>query len=159
MQLHNMIIILATVGLLLTACGNTTAQTPTPTSTTDIPATPIQGPAVISNDGAITAWTYLGHESVMSHPSPADNVREFGDSKSRAWLVEKDNGYELVWDVNQCATQPVVVIAHTSLDLWPGESVRPDCEAMGVFHLITITTEITTPLDQWTLTLHPPSRG
>lgn len=159
MQLHNTIIIMTTVGLLLTACGNTTAQTPNPTSATDTTLTPIQGPAVISNDGAITAWEYLGHESVTAEPASADKVREFGDSRNSAWLVENEQGYELIWDALPCSTQPVVVIAEASLDLWPGESVRPDCEAMGVFHLITITTEITTPLDQWTLTLHPPSRG
>ena len=157
MQLHNTIIILATVGLLLTACGNTTAQNPNPTPTTDIPATPIQGPAVISNDGAITAWAYLGHESVTAEPASADKVSEFGDSRNSARLAETEKGYELIWDALPCSTQPIVVIAEASLDLWPGESVRPDCDAMAVVHLMTITTEITTPLDQWTLTLHPPS--
>ncbi|MEM8532381.1 MAG: hypothetical protein AAGF95_16165, partial [Chloroflexota bacterium] len=138
---------------------NTTAQTPNPTSAPDTTSAPIQGPTVISNDGAITNWEYFGHESVMSPPSPADNVREFGDRMEPAWLAETDEGYELVWGATQCATQPIVVIAEASLDLWPGEIVTPDCEAMEVFHPITITIEITTPLDQWTLTLHPPSRG
>ncbi|NOK59400.1 MAG: hypothetical protein GFH27_549283n140 [Chloroflexi bacterium AL-W] len=171
MQLHNSIIIVTTVGLLLTACTNTTAQTPNPTSTTDplqqrtpVPAqtneatsAPLQGPAVISNDSAITAWAYLGHESVTADPASADKVREFGDRIQRAWLVENEEGYELIWVALPCSTQPIVVIAEASLDLWPGESVRPDCDAMSVVHLITITTEITTLLEQWTLTLHPPS--
>ena len=157
MQLYKTIIIVTTIGLLLTACGNTTAQTPNPTSTTDIPATPIQGPAVISNDIDISDWEYLGHEAVTAEPASADKVSEFGDSRNNARLVETEAGYELIWGALPCSTQPVVVIAEASLDLWPGESVRPDCDAMAVIHLITITTEITTPLDQWTLTLHPPS--
>ncbi|MEM8532379.1 MAG: hypothetical protein AAGF95_16155 [Chloroflexota bacterium] len=159
MQLHNTIIILTAAGLLLTACTNTTAQTPNPTSAPDTTSAPIQGPTVISNGDAITDWKYLGHEAVTAEPTSADKVRDFSDKRNSAWLVETAEGYELTWDGLPCSTQPIVVIAEASLDIWPGESVRPDCEAMGVFHLITITTEITIPLDQWTLTLHPPSRG
>lgn len=134
------------VGLALSAC---TTETLTPP--------PVQGPAVIGDNVEIEAWEYLGPEAVESLPSLSAGVRDVGKDIYQVRLIQKDSGFDLVWGQLPCATQPVVVVhADASIEFWPGEGLGEVCEAMEVFHKLTVKWHTTVPFEQWEFTLHPP---
>ena len=145
------------VGLSLAGCNTVTpspaAQSPTVVS----PSPPVQGPAVLGDGVVIEDWQYFGPESVQSFPPPSTNVRDVGTDVYEAWLIWTDDGFDLVWGQVVCATQPVVVVhADAAIEFWPGESVPPDCPAMGVGHKLSVKLDTSIPLEQWRFTLHPP---
>ena len=123
----------------------------------EVPPPPVQGPAVLSDGIEIEDWEYLGPNAVESFPQLSATVREVGNDIYQARLIQRDDGFELVWSQLPCATQPVVVIhADMSIEFWPGESVDPHCVAMGVLHMLTVRLHTDIPTEQWEFTIHTP---
>lgn len=138
------------VALAITAC----------TKVASIPP-PVKGPAVLADDGVeIYDWEYFGPDMDQTLPLPdlsSPEAKQVGNGIHDTWLVQKDDGFALVWIQFLCATQPVVVVhVDASIEFWPGEIVGQDCEAMGVRHLLTVQWRTSIPFEQWKFTLHPP---
>lgn len=149
------------IALLLAACSTSThTQTPPTTPTPMLIPPPVQGPAVLGDNVVIENWAYLGSDFINPLPIPdlsGANVRQVGKGAQESWLVKKEDGFDLVWVQLPCATQPVLVIhSDATLEFWPGESVNPDCEEMGVSHVLTVQWQTTLPFDEWKFIFHPP---
>lgn len=140
----------------LTACATVTT-TPTPytiPASTLIPP-PIQGPAVLGDH--VENWEYLGPEAVESMPVASDNVRNVDAALREIRLIRTEDGFELVWIELICSTQPVVVVhSDARIEFWPGASVNPDCEEMGVGHKLTVQWQTDIPFGEWKFIFHPP---
>lgn len=162
------ILLVFVAAALMTACRSAQSPTEAPAMGDNSSSAQIEGgagPAVIGDGIEIVDWAYLGPDIVGERPrlqSLSSDVFTFknapiGDYKYEVWLLHKENGFELEWGQFMCATQPIAVVhSNHSIEFWPGEIVGEDCEAMEVFHQLTVTLADETVAGGWDITVHPP---